>query len=219
MNAPPITPLARRPRIGCVATKSGPAYTRLDVGERRRRLLDLGAELFADHAYDQLSMAAIARAAGISKALLYHYFPSKQAFFLATLHQKAQELAALTEPDPALAPAEQLARSLDAFLGWVQDNARAYAKLVRGAAAVPEVREVVEQVREETARRILAGIAGDAEPSAPLRTAVRGWLWFMDGAILDWLEHRAIARRELHGLLLGTLQGAVAAAGREPGGG
>jgi AcrR family transcriptional regulator len=34
-------------------------------------------------------MAAIARAAGISKALLYHYFPSKQAYFVATLQQGA----------------------------------------------------------------------------------------------------------------------------------
>ena len=73
---------------------AGPAYTRLDVDERRRQLLDLGAELFTRHAYDELSMAKIAREAGISKALLYHYFPSKQAYFAATLEQAAAELAA-----------------------------------------------------------------------------------------------------------------------------
>ena len=72
---------------------SQPAYTRLDVDERRRQLLELGAELFARHAYDELSMAQIAREAGISKALLYHYFPSKQAYFAATLEQAAAELA------------------------------------------------------------------------------------------------------------------------------
>ena len=43
----------------------------------------------------------------------------------------------------------------------------------------------------DTAQRILAGIAGaDAPP--PRATAVRGWLWFMDGAILDWIERRAV---------------------------
>ena len=62
-----------------------PAYTRLDVDERRRRLLELGRQLFATHSYGELSMADIARAAGISKALLYHYFPSKQEYFQATL--------------------------------------------------------------------------------------------------------------------------------------
>src|SRR5690349_23302285 len=130
---------------------SGPAYTRLDVDERRRRLLELGAELFARFSYDELTMATIAREAGISKALLYHYFPGKQAYFAATLEEKAAELAALTEPDPALAPLEQLEGSLDAFLAWVEDNRAAYGKLVRSAAAIPEVREVVDRVRDATA--------------------------------------------------------------------
>ena len=61
-----------------------PAYTRLENDERRRRLLELGADLFTRHAYDEISMAQIAREAGISKALLYHYFPSKQDYFVAT---------------------------------------------------------------------------------------------------------------------------------------
>ncbi|MEA2135479.1 MAG: hypothetical protein QOC68_3388 [Solirubrobacteraceae bacterium] len=186
---------------------SEPAYTRLDVEERRRRLLELGTTLFARHDYDALSMAAIAREAGISKALLYHYFPSKQAYFMATLEQKAEELASRIAPDPALAPAEQLATSLDAFLGWVEENGDAYAKLVRGAAAVPEVREVMEEVREATAELILAGLPG--APSPPRRTAVRAWLWFMDGAIIDWLEHRDLTRQEVKTLVLRALEGAL----------
>jgi AcrR family transcriptional regulator len=190
-----------------------PAYTRLAVDERRRRLLELGAELFATHSYDELSMARIAREAGISKALLYHYFPSKQAYFAATLEQAATELAALTEPDPELAPVEQLAGSLDAYLGWVERHADAYAKLIGSVGAVPEVRELVERIRDATADRILAGIAPETEPSPPLRAAVRGWLWFMDGAVLDWLEHRDMDRARLHGLLLGALVGVVTAAG------
>ena len=56
--------------------------------------------MFTRHAYDELSMAAIAREAGISKALLYHYFPSKQAFFQATLEQAAGELAERVRPSP-----------------------------------------------------------------------------------------------------------------------
>ena len=191
---------------------SGPAYTRLDVDERRRRLLALGAELFARHAYDELSMATIAGEAGISKALLYHYFPGKQAYFAATLEEKAAELAALTEPDPSLPPLEQLADSLGAFLGWVEANREAYARLVRSAATIPEVREVVDRVRAATSERILAGIA-PGEPSPVVRTAVRAWLWFMDGAILDWVEHRDLTREQLQELLLGTLLGAATAAG------
>ncbi len=195
---------------------AGPAYTRLDVDERRRRLVELGADLFARFSYDELSMARIAREAGISKALLYHYFPSKQAYFSATLEEKAAELASLSEPDPALTPLEQLTSSLDAFLGWVDVNAAAYAKLVRSAAVIPEIREIVDRVRDQTSQRILEGLSPDTPPAPPLRAAIRAWLWFMDGAILDWVEQGDLTRDQLRGLLLGTLLGAVTAAG-EPG--
>ena len=191
---------------------SEPAYTRLQVDERRKQLLDAGAELFARHSYDELSMAKIARAVGISKALLYHYFPSKQAYFQATLEQAAAELAATVQPNPDLPPVEQLADSLDAYLGWIERNADAYAKLIASVGAVPEVRELVERVRNETADRILAGISPHGA-APPLRAAVRGWMWFMDGAIMDWIEHRDIERARLQGLLLGTLLGAVTASG------
>jgi AcrR family transcriptional regulator len=156
-------------------------------------------------------MARIAREAGISKALLYHYFPSKQEYFMATLAGGAEALRARVEPDPALPPAQALAEALDAYLGWIEDNADAYAKLFRSAAGVPEVRELVEGVRAGTAQRILEGLGAGSNPRA--RTAVHGWLWFMDGACLDWIAHRDLSRGDVHGMLLGTLAGALMAAG------
>lgn len=191
--------------------RSAPAYRRLENDERRRRLLELGARLFTEHAYDEISMAQIARAAGISKALLYHYFPSKQDYFVATLAGGAEELRARVEPDPSLPPAQALAEAVDAYLRWIEDNRDAYAKLFQSAGAVPEVRELVAGVRTASAERILEGL-GQAE-NARARIAVRGWLWFMDGACLDWIAHRDLERVELHGLLLGTLAGALMAAG------
>jgi AcrR family transcriptional regulator len=189
------------------------AYTRLDVDERRRRLLELGAELFTRFAYDELSMARIAREAGISKALLYHYFPSKEAYFVATLEEKAAELEARTQPDPSLPPFEQLSGSLDAYLGWVQENASSFDKMIRSSHAVPEVRALLDRVRADTVKRISEGLSPERPPSPVLRTAVRGWLGFMDGACLDWVEHGDVDREVLHGLLLSTLMGAVLAAG------
>jgi AcrR family transcriptional regulator len=192
-----------------------PAYRRLQAEDRRRRLLERGAELFARHSYDELSMRDIAREAGISKPLLYHYFPSKRAFFQATLVQAAGELQARTEPDPALPPLDQLRGSLEAFLELIDENALAYRKLMQSAGSVPDVRELIEEVRTRTAARILDGLYPDGAP-AKARAAVYGWLWFMDGACLDWIEHRDLSRDELRDLLLGTLLGALAAAGAMP---
>ena len=192
---------------------SGPAYTRLQVDERRRQLLELGAELFATHSYAELSMAQIAREAGISKALLYHYFPSKQDYFVATLQQGAEEIARRTEPDPDLPPFEALSASLDAFLGWIEENETAYRKLMESVGVVPEVKSLVDGIRDATSGRILEGLGAGDPPPPKLRAAVRGWLWQMDGVVLDWLDHRDLTRAEVRDFLLGSLAGAVVAAG------
>ena len=45
---------------------------------------------------------------------------------------------------------------------------------------------------------------------------MRGWLGFMDGACLDWVEHARPRREALHGLLLATLhRRSVLAAGED----
>lgn len=194
---------------------SAPAYRRMAVDERRRQLLERGAELFTSHSYGELSMSKIAAEVGISKALLYHYFPSKQAYFEATLSAWAEQLRERTEPDPGLPPLEQLRGSLDAFLSLVEENAVAYRNLMRSAAGVAEIRDLIEAVRQATAQRILDGLYGsEAPPKA--RTAVSGWLWFMDGACLNWIEHRDLEREELRDLLLGVLSGALIAADALP---
>ena len=193
-----------------------PAYTRMQVDDRRRQLLERGAELFATHSFAELSMARIAREAGISKALLYHYFPSKQDFFVATLRQGAQEIARRTEPDPDLPPLEALAGSLDAFLGWIEENELAYRKLMESAGSVPEVQALLDEIRNATSSRILDGLGAGDPPPPKMRTAARAWLWFMDGAILDWLDNRDLTRTELRDLLLGSLAGSLTAAGWSP---
>lgn len=194
---------------------SEPAYRRLDVDERRQQLLERGAELFTSHPYEELSMNKIAAEVGISKGLLYHYFPSKQAYFEATLSAWAEQLRERTEPDPDLPPVEQLQGSLDAFLELIEENAGAYRNLMQNATGVPEIRDLIEAVRRATAERILAGLyPEDAPPKA--RIAVSGWLWFMDGACLNWVEHRNVERGEMRDLLLGVLMGALIASGSPP---
>ena len=188
---------------------------RLEVDERRRQLLRLGVELFAEHAYDELSMRKIAKAAGISHALLYRYFPSKQSYFRAALEQAAEELRARTAPDPSLPPWEQLVGGLEGFLQLVDENALAYRQLLRSLASAPEVRELIDEVRETTSERILAGLFPDQVPPKA-RAAVKGWLWYMDGVLLDWIEHRDLERGDVRDLLLGTLGAALAVATAPP---
>jgi AcrR family transcriptional regulator len=165
-----------------------PSYSRLDVDERRAQLLEVGTDLFTKHSFEELSMARIAREAGISKALLYHYFPSKEEFFKAALADAAAELAQRTAPDESLAPLEQVRASTKEFVEWIGERGDAYSKLLQSVGAVPELRETMTAIRDVTSARIIDGLVPDPTPAK--RAAVRAWLWFMDGVLLDWIEHR-----------------------------
>src|SRR5258706_14546667 len=81
---------------------------RLDVDERRAQLVELGLAHFGERAYDDVSIDAIADAAGISKGLLYHYFPTKRAYYAATVKEAAARLVASTDTDDSAPPLERL---------------------------------------------------------------------------------------------------------------
>jgi AcrR family transcriptional regulator len=192
-----------------VATR--PAYSRLQTDERRRQLLEAGAKVFTERSYDDASMAEVARAAGISKGLLYHYFPSKRDLFVATLEAAAEELRDITEPDQTKPIPEQLDAILDAYLGWIEEHADSYAKLLESATGSDDVRSYMAQMRAGTVDRILGTLVKEGDPAA-LRTAVHGFLWFIDGACLDWLASKDLTREQLRKMLVTTFAGAVGAA-------
>jgi AcrR family transcriptional regulator len=188
-------------------------FSRLAVDERRRQLLEHGRALFTSHPYDELSMSAIARDVGISKALLYHYFPSKQAYFVATLQDAALELAERVRPDESDPPRVQLASALEAWLDWVDANRESYGRLMRGATGVAEVRELVDGVRDATTTLIAERLLEGAQPTPGVRSAIHGWLWLMDGVCLDWVAHEDVDRAHVRAMLLDGLPCALTAAG------
>jgi AcrR family transcriptional regulator len=181
---------------------SEPAYKRLDVDERRRQLLDAGARLFSERAYEEISMRDIAHAAGVSKPLLYHYFNSKTDLFKAAISEHAAELQSAIEPGTGQDPLEQLAASLDKYLAWIETNGRAWVKLMQSAAALPEARELIEGFRERTMQLVLGQLDPTNHPRPLLRAAITGWLGYMDAILLDWAETKDIPRTQLKDLLI-----------------
>lgn len=191
---------------------SEPAYTRLGVDERRRQILGAGAVLFAEHAFEEISMRQIAETAGVSKALLYHYFPSKIDLFKAAALEAAIDLQGLIEPSGEGPPVQQLATSLDAYLGWIEDNARTWIKLMQSANTLPEAHELIEGFRSRTMNMMLAELTGGHEPHPALRNAINGWLGYLDAAILDWIQAKDFSRRQLRDMLLAAFGCALTAA-------
>jgi AcrR family transcriptional regulator len=188
--------------------------TRLALDERRAQLLAIGLELFSSRSYDEISIDDIAAAAGVSKGLLYHYFPTKRDFYVAGLRAAAAELSALTAPDLSLAPPERLRHSLSAYLDYVEHHAVGYRSLLRGGiGSDAEVRSILEATRAGTEARVLEGMGVD-EPSQAVRLALRGWLAFVEEASLEWLDRREPPRDDLLDLYVTVLGAAVGAAQR-----
>ena len=102
----------------------------LSLDERRGQLLSLAQSAFATSSYDDVSIDNLAHAAGVSKGLFYHYFPSKRELYLASVRDVAEQLLSRIVPDPELGPFEQAFRGVDAYLSYVRDNADAYLSLM-----------------------------------------------------------------------------------------
>jgi AcrR family transcriptional regulator len=177
---------------------------------RRAQLLELGRRMFNERPYDAISIDDIAAAAQISKGLLYHYFPSKKDFYVATVRAAAEEMVARTRPPDDLPAGERLERGLDAYLDFVETNANAYRALMKSGVGVDEE---VSQILEDTRRAFVARIAreglGLPELRPAVRLALRGWIGFVEAASLEWLDDLGSASAIDRALLRATLGAAL----------
>lgn len=205
------------------------AKRRLSTGARREQLLASGARLLSERPYDEVSIEQIAAAAGVSKGLLYHYFPTKKDFILAAITRGQRELAELTDPDLSLPPLERLGASLDRFLDFVEKHEVAYTAIFRNRGGDdPEIQAALNAGRQQRMDSVIESLASwEAAPvaierSPALETAVQGWFFFVEGAVLRWLERNDLKRAELRELLeltlIGTLEAAATVAAHPAGG-
>jgi AcrR family transcriptional regulator len=190
----------------------------MSTADRREQLLSAGVELLRRRPHEEVSIEEIAEAAGVSKGLLYHYFPTKKDFLVAAIERGQRLLAERLRPDPDLPAEDQLDASLDGFLNYVEEHATAYASIFRGGSSDPEILAVLDAGRAEQLRTLLGSVGGwkespvSPEPSPQLETAVQGWLFFVEGAVLRWLDQKDLDRKQLRMLLKATLGGALFAA-------
>jgi AcrR family transcriptional regulator len=182
---------------------------RLRVEERREQLLELGLRLFGSRPYDEISIEEIAQQAGMSKGLLYHYFPSKRDFYVACLRAASVQLRRLMRPDPRLPAAEQVRSSLSIYLDHVRANRAKNQAFVRGGiGSDPEVIEVTEGTRRAIWEFMLAGMRA-TEDEHLLRFAVRSWVRFVEVMALDWAQRAPVGKEAVIDVCVAVLGTAV----------
>ncbi len=165
--------------------------------ERRALLMEAGLRLFGDRPADEVAVEDIAREAGVSAGLLYHYFGSKKEFQIAVTAHAYDRVIEATEPDGDLPHGAQLVTSLRAYVHYVRANARWWAWLLRGGAGGDMRLEVLGgRLRELSSQRVMAGQPeGAVTPVVEL--AVRGWAGFNAEVVVSWLERRESGRLDI----------------------
>ncbi|MFE9455512.1 TetR/AcrR family transcriptional regulator [Streptomyces californicus] len=171
---------------------------RMGVGERRQQLIGVALDLFSRRSPEDVSIDEIAAAAGISRPLVYHYFPGKQSLYEAALRRAADELAARFQ-EPLEGPlGARLLRVMGRFFDFVEEHGPGFSALMRGGPAVGSstATAMIDGVRQAAYEQIITHL-GVSEPPARLELVVRSWVSLAESTALLWLDGRRIPRAEL----------------------
>ena len=119
--------------------------------ERRKEIVNAAARLFAERGFAGASIADLAKACGTSKALLYHYYPSKDDILydvmrthLDRLTETAEEIGRMKLP-----PEDHLRQLISNFMSQYVDAAAHQKVLLNDLRSLPAARrrKIVKQQR------------------------------------------------------------------------
>ncbi len=161
-------------------------------------MIGVALELFSRRSPDEVSIDEIASAAGISRPLVYHYFPGKLSLYEAALKRASEDLAGrFVEPHEGPLGA-RLLRVMRRFFDFVDEHGPGFSALMRGGPAVGSSRTnaLIDSVRQAAYGQILSHLQVE-DPPARLELVIRSWISLTESTALIWLDGRRIPRAEL----------------------
>ena len=156
---------------------------RLSADERRRQLVAIGLAKIVETPIQDLSMDDIATEAGISRGLLFHYFPTKTDFYLACIAAAGRRILRTTAPDVDAPGEAQVEMTTRLMVEQIERRRDFYLALVHGhGVADPRVTEVMDSVREGSTDRVVTALGVPAHQ----RDVVRAWWAYTEDRALTW---------------------------------
>jgi len=166
--------------------------------------VQIGLELLPTTPVQELTIDEVARRAGISRSLLFHYFATKRDYYTAVTRAAADLLWAHLLPPPGTPPEQQVAGMLDRYVGWVEAYRETHLAFVRGAAGGdPWVSEVYEDTRARLVDVALGAL--ELPDDARRRQLVLAWFAFTEDLVGQWTREPTMSRDELLALLRDVL--------------
>ena len=160
-----------------------PVRRRLSAPERRRQLVAIGLAKIVEKPIQDLPMDDIAAEAGISRGLLFHYFPTKTDFYLSCIAAAGRRMLRTTAPDEDLPGEAQVEMVTRLMVEQIERRRDFYLALVHGhGVADPRVSEVMESVRDGSTARVMDAL----DVPERQRDVVRAWWAYTEDRALTW---------------------------------
>ena len=164
---------------------------------RREQLLGIALDQFLARDYEDVSVDEIAEIAGVSHGLVFQYFGSKKDLYIASLEPLLGGFQEGARGAPAdLEPNERLRHAIAYYYDDAMAHPAGYRSLMAGGGGFREVFDRIEAQRWEGIE-LIAGVAGLDVERADVRAVLRGWVGFVEGAILASLEREDADREAL----------------------
>ena len=192
-------------------------FSRLAPGQRREQILDAANALFAERAYDEVSVEDIASSAGVARGLVHHYFGGRKEVYIALLERLGAVREQELRPPMGRSARARVSDSVSRWLDWTEQNRTLWlATITRGEdIADPDIRRVVTELVSRAVALVAAYHADIAEDSPRLRYALECWTGLNRAATRRWLQGEA-TREQTHELIASTLEHVLRTFGAPP---
>ncbi|MDG3008674.1 TetR/AcrR family transcriptional regulator [Rhodococcus sp. D2-41] len=184
--------------------------------DRRKQLIGIGLEKLRDRPWHQITVDSVAAEAGISRGLLFHYFPTKQDYYAELMRAGARRLLRATRVDDAVPAGGRVRAMVDGYVRFLERRRAAYLSVMAAAAVDPDTREVHDQIQSELAGRLLDALRADGVvvEGAWVTSVVRSWWSFAEDLTVRSTATDDHDRDRLVQLLVNALGELVAVARR-----
>jgi AcrR family transcriptional regulator len=164
--------------------------------------------IFAERGYADASMAEIARAGGVTAAVIYDHFRSKQDLHGALLEEQTDALLAYVGSALASAgaePEQRMRAGINAFFGFVQAHPFAWRLIFRDPPADPEIAAIHARIHGRATQSIIVFLDGavsdfrreEAAHERRLEMFAQMLKMLLNGMAAWWYEHPSTTREEL----------------------
>ncbi|MBD8507240.1 TetR/AcrR family transcriptional regulator [Hoyosella sp. G463] len=157
----------------------------------------------------QITIDEVAVAAGISRSLLFHYFPTKRDYYAAVIRAASKRLLRAARQAGTATTIEDM---LDGYLAFIERRHQPYVALFQSSGSEDWIREILAETRAALVDQIIGLLDLREPPSELLRAGIGAWLSFAEELALTWARTSTGTRPAILAMLEDSLRAVVRSA-------